>query len=81
MAPALPLPARPPGPPLAAASKDGLVKLWCPKSGRALGTLHGHKGTIMAAQWNANGNWVLTASRDQTCKVGPAASRVDSTDV
>ena len=55
---------------LVSASKDGLVKLWCPKSGRALGTMHGHKGTIMAAQWNANGNWVLTASRDQTCKVG-----------
>jgi hypothetical protein len=23
----------------------------------------------MATQWNANGNWVLTASRDQTCKL------------
>lgn len=30
-------------------SKDGLVKLWCPRSGRNLSTLHGHKGTIMQA--------------------------------
>ena len=52
-----------------AGSKDGLVKLWCPKTGRNLSTLHGHKGTIMQTQWNGNGNWVLTASRDQTCKV------------
>ena len=56
--------------PASAGSKDGLVKLWCPKSGRNLSTLHGHKGTIMATQWNVNGNWVLTASRDQTSKVG-----------
>lgn len=32
-----------------AGSKDGLVKLWCPRSGRNLSTLHGHKGTIMQA--------------------------------
>ncbi len=25
-------------------------------------------------QWNQNGNWVLTASRDQTCKVRTCAS-------
>ncbi len=57
-----------PSRPVAAGSKDALVKLWCPKSGRCLATLHGHKGTIMQTQWNQNGNWVLTASRDQTCK-------------
>ena len=52
-----------------AGSKDGLVTQWCPKSGRGVATLHGHKGTIMTTAWNGNGNWVLTASRDQTCKV------------
>ena len=45
------------------------MKLWCPKTGRCLSTLHGHQGTVMQCQWNANGNWVLTASRDQSCKV------------
>ena len=138
----LPRPAPPRRP--STGSKDGLVKLWCPKSGRCLATLHGHKATIMQArcaapccavlqvqervclaawatrpppcrrvalcrgvvasqrggrplgrvrkrppgatvspalpdcpprrylqtEWNGNGNWVLTASRDQTCKVG-----------
>ena len=53
---------------LVSASKDALVKLWCPKTGHCLATMHGHKATITQAQWNANGNWVLTASRDQTCK-------------
>lgn len=51
-------------------SKDALVKLWCARSGKAVGTMHGHKGTIMTTKWNTmNGNWILTASRDQTCKI------------
>ena len=30
---------------------------------------HGHKNTILAVDWNANGNWLLTASRDQLLKL------------
>lgn len=30
---------------------------------------HGHKNTVLSVKWNSNGNWVLTASRDQTIKV------------
>ncbi len=51
-------------------SKDGLVKMWDVKGGEAAATLHGHKAPVTAVSWNANGNWLLTASRDQTCKVG-----------
>ena len=58
---------------MASAGKDTLVKLWDVRAGApAVATLHGHKATIMQAHWNANGNWLLTASRDQTCKARPA---------
>ncbi|KAI8843125.1 WD40-repeat-containing domain protein [Chytridium lagenaria] len=50
---------------LASGSKDNLVKLWDPKTGKSLSTLHGHKNTILGIQWNNNGNWLVTASRDQ----------------
>ncbi|CAH1772782.1 unnamed protein product [Owenia fusiformis] len=45
------------------------VKLWDPKSGTSLTTLHSHKGTVMALKWNRNGNWLLTASRDHLVKL------------
>jgi polyadenylation factor subunit 2 len=54
---------------LASGSKDGLVKLWDPKARGALTSFHGNKGIITAAKWNQNGNWLLTACRDQLCKV------------
>ncbi|XP_071511323.1 uncharacterized protein [Diadema antillarum] len=52
-------------------SKDSQqpVKLWDPRSGEALATLHAHKSTVMSAKWNMNGNWLLTASRDHLCKL------------
>jgi polyadenylation factor subunit 2 len=55
---------------LASCSKDCLVKLWDPRAGgKAKASLHGHKNGIKQVRWNLNGNWVLTASRDQTVKV------------
>ena len=30
---------------------------------------HGHKNTVLGVKWNQNGNWVLTASKDQIIKV------------
>lgn len=30
---------------------------------------HGHKNTVMSLAWNKNGNWLLTASRDQFIKI------------
>ncbi|GAY48628.1 hypothetical protein CUMW_113150 [Citrus unshiu] len=30
---------------------------------------HGHKNMVLCVKWNQNGNWVLTASKDQIIKV------------
>ncbi|KAK3006361.1 hypothetical protein RJ639_016614 [Escallonia herrerae] len=30
---------------------------------------HGHKNTVLCVKWNQNGNWVLTASKDQIIKL------------
>ena len=30
---------------------------------------HLHKGAVQDVKWNANGNWLLTASRDHLIKV------------
>lgn len=52
-------------------SKDNQqpVKLWDPKTGHSLATLHAHKSTVMDIKWNNNGNWVVTASRDHLLKL------------
>lgn len=52
-------------------SKDNQqpIKLWDPKSGQALATLHAHKSTVMDLKWNGNGNWLVTASRDHLLKL------------
>ena len=54
---------------VASGSKDGLVKVWDTKAGRNIATLHGHRNTVMTTLWNANGNWLLSACRDQSLKV------------
>ncbi|XP_063240646.1 pre-mRNA 3' end processing protein WDR33 [Bacillus rossius redtenbacheri] len=52
-------------------SKDNQqpVKLWDPKTGQSLATLHAHKSTVMDIKWNRNGNWLVTASRDHLLKL------------
>ncbi|ALC45492.1 CG1109 [Drosophila busckii] len=52
-------------------SKDNQqpIKIWDPKSGIALATLHAHKSTVMDLKWNDNGNWLVTASRDHLLKL------------
>lgn len=52
-------------------SKDNQqpIKLWDPKSGQSLATLHAHKSTVMDLKWNENGNWLITASRDHLLKL------------
>ncbi|XP_065060829.1 uncharacterized protein LOC135688058 [Rhopilema esculentum] len=56
---------------LVSGSKDSQqpLKLWDPKSGSSLCTIHMHKSTVMDLQWNRNGDWLLTASRDHLIKV------------
>ncbi|ESA43241.1 hypothetical protein GE21DRAFT_4310 [Neurospora crassa] len=51
-------------------SKDHLVKLWDPRTGRCLTTLHGHKNTITKTLFErVQGNCLATSARDQTARV------------
>ncbi|XP_063682127.1 pre-mRNA 3' end processing protein WDR33-like isoform X2 [Bolinopsis microptera] len=45
------------------------IKLWDPRVGQSLTTLHLHKATVTRAKWNRNGNWLLTSSRDHLLKI------------
>ena len=54
---------------IASGSKDTCAKLWDAHTGSAIATLHGHKGMIQATSWHANGHWLLTAGKDNACKV------------
>ncbi|KAI1718374.1 WD domain, g-beta repeat domain-containing protein [Ditylenchus destructor] len=56
---------------IATGSRDSQqpVKLWDPKTGQCLTTLHDHKNSVMSVQWNRNGNWLLTGSRDHLIKL------------
>ncbi|VDP07945.1 unnamed protein product, partial [Soboliphyme baturini] len=45
------------------------VKLWDPKTGQCIATLHEHKNAVMAVQWNQNGNWMISGSRDHLIKL------------
>lgn len=56
---------------IASGSKDlqTPIKLWDPKAGKSITTLHCHKGTVMDIQWNRNGHWLASAARDHLVKV------------
>ncbi|KAL2890607.1 Polyadenylation factor subunit 2 [Ceratocystis lukuohia] len=55
---------------LVSGSKDHLVKLWDPRSGRCLTTLHGHKNTITKTLFErVRGVCFATSARDQTARV------------
>jgi len=55
---------------LASGSKDSLIKLWDPKSGKCLTTIHAHKNAVVKVRWNpSNANYLLSGSRDQTVKL------------
>ncbi|GLI62902.1 polyadenylation factor I complex [Volvox africanus] len=54
---------------IASCSKDACVKLWDPRVGTCLSTLHGHKNGIFQVKWNHNGHWLLSCSRDQLMKL------------
>ncbi|RFU29159.1 hypothetical protein B7463_g7168, partial [Scytalidium lignicola] len=51
-------------------SKDHLVKLWDPRTGRCLTTLRGHKNTITKTLFErVRGQCLATSARDQTARV------------
>ncbi|KAF1764731.1 hypothetical protein GCK72_004681 [Caenorhabditis remanei] len=45
------------------------VKIWDPKTGSCLATLQEHKSSVMAVEFNKNGNWLLTGGRDHLVKL------------
>ncbi|MEW5311954.1 MAG: hypothetical protein WDW38_003624 [Sanguina aurantia] len=66
----------PPAVVIASCSKDALVKLWDPRSSNTcVATLHGHKSGVNQVQWNRNGNWLLSAGKDQILKVFDARTQ------
>ena len=46
-----------------------LTQIWDARSGVIVETLNGHKNTVVDIEWNKNGNWILSASRDQSLKL------------
>ena len=55
---------------LVSGSKDHQVKLWDPRTGRCLTTLHGHKNTVAKTSFDPHtGNMLATCARDPTARV------------
>lgn len=55
---------------LVSGSKDHQVKLWDPRTGRCLTTLHGHKNTVSKTLFEPqNGVLLASCARDQTARV------------
>ena len=59
---------------IASGSKDCMVKLWDPRGGECVSSLHGHKHAVLVAEWNKNGNWLLTTSKDKVRACGGVGS-------
>jgi len=55
---------------LVSGSKDHQIKLWDPRTGRCLTTLHGHKNTVSKTLFEPqNGVLLASCARDQTARV------------
>src|SRR5262249_19074620 len=72
----------PDGTRLAAAGKDGTVKIWDTKDGKELSTLKGHEGAITGVSFSGNGQLLATSGSDRTVRFwNPASGRLVTTTV
>lgn len=46
-----------------------MLKIWDPRSGESIASLHPHNNTINRLRFNKNGNWLLSASKDHSLKI------------
>lgn len=48
---------------------DGVVRMWCTRTGTMLDDLLGHSDEVFSGCFNYEGDTVITASKDNTCRV------------
>lgn len=61
--------ASPDGSRLLCAGSDGVVGLFDVRSGRRVGQLRGHQGTVYSARWGAAGRFIVSAGADGTVRL------------
>jgi dynein assembly factor with WDR repeat domains 1 len=50
-------------------SSDTTVRLWDVETGTCKQVLEGHKEEIFSCAFNYDGNTIITASKDNTCRI------------
>lgn len=51
------------------ASADATARLWLVESGLCSQVLAGHEGEVFSCTFNYSGDIILTASKDNTCRL------------
>merc|ERR1711972_940729 len=54
---------------LASGSEDSIIKFWDPRYKGTICSIHKHTSKVNVLEFNRNGNWLLSAGQDQTCRV------------
>jgi polyadenylation factor subunit 2 len=50
-------------------SENNMIKFWDPRSKNCIGNIYDHTSRVNVVEFNRNGNWLLSASNDQTCRI------------